>query len=292
MDLELARKYKEYTDLVEKITPLRTEYGFLVSDIPTKQKELESITKSITDSKLQFNIEKEQREIENNKEREAISASKVAWDSEKDRQKKLLVEEVEQLSNQKIELIEFNKKQNAIHSEISNKIGIWESKLLEIEKIELESKWKYELKLKEVEAKEKTLAESIADHNKRMSALEKREVVVDAKEKNYLAIKDHVEAKGKEQWEKELEQDKREKELSSREKETDKKLATIIEKEDNAKEMLNSNKEALHQLTEKELTINKRISEFQDEKFQFLVLMKQKWIKKADIDQLEKEFTL
>jgi hypothetical protein len=32
-----------------------------------------------------------------------------------------------------------------------------------------------------------------------MSALEKREVVVDAKEKNYLAIKDHVEAKGKEQ---------------------------------------------------------------------------------------------
>jgi hypothetical protein len=124
MDLELARKYKEYTDLVEKITPLRTEYGFLVSDIPTKQKELESITKSITDSKLQFNIEKEQREIENNKEREAISASKVAWDSEKDRQKKLLVEEVEQLSNQKIELIEFNKKQNAIHSEISNKIGI------------------------------------------------------------------------------------------------------------------------------------------------------------------------
>lgn len=292
MDLELARKYKEYTDLVEKITPLRTEYGFLVSDIPAKQKELESIIKSIADSKSQFVLEKEQREIENNKEREAINASKVAWDKEKDKQKKLLAEEVEQLSTQKDILIDSNKNKSSIYSELSNKIDAWEKRLLEIEKIELESKWKYEQKLKEVEAKENELAESIADHNKRMLLLEKREVVVDAKEKNYLSIKDHVEAKGKEQWEKELEQEKIWKELANREKEIDKKLATITEKEDNAKEILNSNKEALHQLTEKELTINKRISEFQDEKFQFLVLMKQKWIKKADIDQLEKEFIL
>lgn len=48
----------------------------------------------------------------------------------------------------------------------------------------------------------------------------------------------------------------------------------------------------MHQVTEKELEVNKKISEFQDEKYKFLILMKQKGIKKSDIDQLDKEFNI
>lgn len=80
-----------------------------------------------------------------------------------------------------------------------------------------------------------------------------------------------------------LELSKKENILKDKEKEIEKSLET----ETKLKE---ENKSYLSDIPSKEMDLMKKITEFQEEKYKFFMIMKQKWIKKNDLDQLEKDF--
>lgn len=108
----------------------------------------------------------------------------------------------------------------------------------------------------------------------------------------YTTLKDEVEKKTNDMNTMYIDTMKRGEEIYMKENEINNKMMEVEEKKSETEATYAKSKELMQVIEEKELAMNKKISEFQDEKFKFLVLMKQKGIKKSDIDELDKDFNL
>lgn len=117
-----------------------------------------------------------------------------------------------------------------------------------------------------------------------------------------MLFKKHEEIYNKYKSENNIESEKLSKmasELNEKSLEIDKNYQILIDKEATEKEAYLSAKkekllteEKIQELRSKEQEIAKTITEFQEEKYRFLVIMKQREIKKTDLDKLDKDFNL
>lgn len=292
IDLELAKKHKEYVELEEKINPLRIEHNFLVDAIDILSKNKIKEEKYIKWLRDVFYKEKQERESQKEKENNTINSLKLALDSKKNTQKELYIKENEQLQLElkktQNTIKESNKELTDIKSEVNNLLKEKE----DIIKIKNDYEYEYNRNKKEIEEwllfieKEKKLLQ-VRENN--VIKLEKE---INKDIQKYNLLKKDVEEKNKIIEDYTMWQIKKEQELLKIQSDIDRKLIIIDEKEREIKETHIKSKEIMQQIEEKELKVSKTISEFQDEKYKFLVLMKQKWIKKSDIEDLDKEFNL
>lgn len=142
----------------------------------------------------------------------------------------------------------------------------------------------------------KDTSDLLDQKKKDVLALEKevlsRELRLGQDTEKYLALKDDVDARTAAVNAMYLETMKRGEDIIMKENEINNKMQATEEKKADTEATYIKSKDLMQAIEEKELSINKKISEFQEEKFKFLVLMKQKGIKKSDIDDLEKDFNL
>lgn len=292
MDLDIAKQYKEYEEITSKLTPLRNEYNFIVTDIVPRQDEYNKIVKLIQENRTVIEKDKQDRERQKQKEIEQLNASKMAFDSEKNREIKeiiiktskaqdefaLLTKNNEELQN---DIVKNTKENNDLIKSISENN-------IRLPKLENE----YNNKLKEYNSMKEYVSTKDMELSNREKDIIKKEKEIEKNTIKYNKIKYDAENSVGDMQKMMLESIKKEETLLKLQADIDRKLIVLKEKEQTNTKILEDAKSDINTITQKELEINKKISEFQDEKFKFLVLMKQKGIKKSDIDQLEKDFTL
>lgn len=292
LEAEKAKLYKELVEISEKLTPLRNEYNFITTDIPEKTKEYDKLIKDIWQLRVNIQIEKELLAQYKEEEKAKIDSNIMALSSKKKQY-------IEQLNNSIKEL-----QDNIILLE--NTLQKEEKELAVIRK-EYEDKtvWLWNIKLQEIQAKN-NLDEYIKKHNQliiedkeRTDILDKKEKEISNKEKQvtnnekkYLKIKWEAEEKVNIMESMMFDLTKREEDVRKKEADIERREIKLKEDKEDIEKTHIESKEIMQTITEKELQINKTISDFQDEKYKFLVLMKQKEIKRTDIDKLDKEFNL
>lgn len=292
IETEKALLYKELAEISEKITPLRNEYNFIVTDIPDKRKEHDNLTKNIWDLRAEIQETKEQLEQYRKWEKAKIDSDIMALSSKKK-------QEIATLDNRYIELqgnIELL--QGAIEKEgrlLADIRQEYDKKKMLIDDIKIQER---EAK-NNIEEYNKKHNQLLLDDKQRASILDSKEKELNLKEKQlndnekkYIKIKWDAEGKIKVMETMMFELTQREEKSLKMQADIERRETQIREKQEHLDKTHIEAKEMMQMITEKELKINKNISDFQDEKYKFLVLMKQKEIKRTDIDKLDKEFNL
>lgn len=292
LETEKAKLYKELAEISEKLTPLRNEYNFITTDLPSKKIEYEKYIDGINSMKQEYQQEKQILSDYKNIEKSKIDSDILEYKKKKLEEIKILedkYQEIEIAHKNILWLIDKDEKTLwSIRKELTDK----QSELLSIQKKEIESKNKYD----EYITKHNNLL--IIDKNRKQELI-KKENDIEKKEKQLRADTEKYESIYKETNERIKVMESMMFELTKKEEDIRKNKADIERREIKLQEKHNDiekthieSKEIMQQITEKELHINKTISDFQDEKYKFLVLMKQKEIKRSDIDKLDKEFNL
>jgi len=292
MDFDLLKQYKEYEDLQAKLAPLRTEYSFLIEDIEKKRKEYEVVLKSISSVKDSVTKGSEQLERDRKDFDARIQSERKQLEDEWLRNKLSKQSDLDKFDKQldKIEedILIGNDTINRLDKETSDKTKQLESLKIEV----LEYSWVLEKQNKEnqeIIEKLKNEKQLLNDRQKEMNEKE-------------MLFKKHEEIYNKYKSENNIESEKLSKmasELNEKSLEIDKNYQILIDKEATEKEAYLSAKkekllteEKIQELRSKEQEIAKTITEFQEEKYRFLVIMKQREIKKTDLDKLDKDFNL
>lgn len=292
MDFDLLKLYKEYEELNAKLSPLRTEYNFLIEDIEKKRTEHETFLKSI--SSIKESVEKEKSELQQKIDKFNIDMenAKKSFDINKNKEVELYNK---QLNVSKDELVNIDKqiKEKTI---LSNKLSIdiiEQEKKLELLKIE---NWEYsQIIIKNTEDNKKTIEElkqKKQDLKDTQKEFEEKQEQFKKDEEKWKRLKENIDIDNKNI-------SKYRSELEQKTLENNKQLELIQVKQDelkqsekSAQKTLEETESKLSELKWKETEIAKKITEFQEEKYRFLVIMKQRDIKKTDLDKLDKDFTL
>jgi len=292
MDKDLLKLYQEYTELTAKIEPMRVEYNFLVTDIVNKQQEQKSVEKSI--DSLRSGLQQERSTFETRRDSETIkiNSDKLACDSRKNEQLAKYTEENAQLEAEKEMLQKKIKELQKTHDDLSKDNVTLLKENVRIKKENTEYAESYNFKVSQI----RDMEESVKSRELALEAgekeLKKQQIVLKKDTDRYTTLKAEVEKKTNDANTMYLDAIKRGEEIYMKENDVANKLQKIEEKKAETEATYTKSKELMQVIEEKELAINKKISEFQDEKFKFLVLMKQKGIKKSDIDELDKDFNL
>lgn len=238
MDLEIAKLYKEYADISEKLTPLRNEHNYISVDILKKRDEQEAATSILVSIKKES--EQARKDIDEYVKSEKNRIDSYVADSIKSIDKRLLDKQLEisQLEDSSSKAISDQNKAEKLLLQAT----------LELQKIELKK-----------QASMKTLKEYETVYNDKIEELAERESKIVSKENNietlakeiksekniaekgiakYTKLKEDVEAKETATQNMYLDQIKREQEIMKRELEIEKKLATVADKEKNSVDAL------------------------------------------------------
>lgn len=292
LESDKVKLYKELADLSEKVTPLRNEYNFIVTDLPEKQEKHDSLIKSINTIQSEYAALKESISSYEIIEKAKIDSELLALHSKKKEEIIVLDSKAKDIQDSILLL------QDTIQKEV---------KELAVIRKEYDSKivWLENIKLQELQAKNnldeyiKKYNQLVIEDKERANVLDKKEKEINNKEKQvtnneskYLKIKSEAEEKIKIMENMMFDLTKREEQVSKWKADIERREIKLKEDKDNIEKTHIESKEIMQTITEKELQINKNISDFQDEKYKFLVLMKQKEIKRGDIDKLDKEFNL
>lgn len=280
--------WKEYT--LAEIDQLRNEFVYLsetVENLNTDKERLELSKKLLNENITKIN---EKKDIEiNKKEQEYLKmfdnknkelSEKILFVKSEEERLSSIINEYnttkKQIDKETIEIInkkeliekqhkEYTKEQQAIKQENEEK-----HKLLSLEKEEI-------IALKN--ATNETLQENkktIELYNREKAQREKDKEMYTKEIEHLKEIKEYVNTKT-------IELSNQENMLLKKEKDVNK----SIESETKLKE---DNKSYLLEIQSKEMDLMKKITEFQEEKYKFFMIMKQKGIKKVDLDKLEKDF--
>lgn len=292
MQEEIAKLYKDYNEILEKVIPLRDEYNFLVFNVWPKKDEYETYVSKLQALRDSILMEQEMRDNEKAKATLKLEQDKIEFDHYKNSvnatlndERASLEIEVRDLEHQKDtaskKLLDIEKQ----HTEYLRKIENMKAEhveYMEIQKAEKDkiSESKKSLVLLQQETDAKLLQLEIVNKENKTGYARFEKIKKDAEIKASL-VSEYLTTQ--------IENERR---IDAKVREQEAKLQEINTlSEENEKKLL-SLKERVQEISEKEIWIIQKINEFKQEKFNFLTAMKSNNIKKSDIDKLDKEFNL
>lgn len=292
MDKDLLRLYAEYEKYNTELPWLRNEYIFLVEGIEKQNKELSIINASISSNKNI--IETERGKLLQDKE-DFEEAKKSEW-IVRDNKKKTEQDDINNTIKQKQEDMKYidnqiKEKQTELER-LSKEVYAQEKKLelLKIENAEYSDIIKKQTdenknSIEQLKIENENINEKIKEFETKQEEYKRQEeIFIINKENNTKDIKKLQEMSAI---------------LETKSLDINKTLELIHIKEEEQNNARKSAEATKNQLDEKlstiewkEMEIAKIISDFQEEKYRFLVIMKQRDIKKTDLDKLDKDFNL